>query len=91
MHSPDESRDPTGPRRACLETNDHDDTVYGQEALRMRMDHATRPQLRNVALENACNKGITFKDTHGHAVDAVRQVVYEYHFLLADCCYNIFI
>jgi len=24
------------------------------------------PQIRNIALENACNKGMTFKDTQGY-------------------------
>jgi len=24
------------------------------------------PQMRNIALEKACNRGMTFKDTQGH-------------------------
>jgi len=46
------------------------------------------PQIRDIALEKACNKEMTFKDTQGHyTVAAIRQALYEYHFLLVACCY----
>jgi len=41
------------------------------------------PKIRNIALEKACRtlKIIT--------IAAIRYAVYEYHLLLAACCYNI--
>jgi len=47
------------------------------------------PKILYIALEKASNRGINFKDTQGHYNAAIRQAVYEYHFLVVACCCNI--
>jgi len=47
------------------------------------------PKIRNITLEEACSRGMTFKDTQGITNAAIRSAVYEYHFLLVTSCYNI--
>jgi len=34
----------------------------------------------------ACNRGVTFKGTQVITIAAIRQFIYNYHFLLVACC-----
>jgi len=50
------------------------------------------PQIRNIALEKACKRGINLQ---GHSrlsqllLLVTSEAVYDYRFLLVACCYNI--
>jgi len=48
-------------------------------------------QIRNIALENACNREMTSKDTQGHHNYRyqIGCIQYKYYFLVVACCYII--